>query len=91
MTLIAWPAESWRSRAIRVRSSAAASRRSRSASRSARSARSSSSAIRSRRMPDAVAEHPGAAPDDDAEEERHGGELVLREADRADVHHEQRR
>ena len=36
ITLIAWPAESCRSRAIRVRSSAAASRRSRSVSRSAR-------------------------------------------------------
>src|ERR671914_513023 len=49
ITLIACPAESCRSRAIRPRSSAAARRRSRSASRSARSARSSSSAIRSRR------------------------------------------
>ena len=49
ITLIAWPAESCRSRAIRVRSSAAARRRSRSASRSARSARSSSSSMRSRR------------------------------------------
>ena len=49
ITLIACPAESWRSRPMRVRSSAAARRRSRSASRSARSARCSSSAIRSRR------------------------------------------
>ena len=49
ITLIAWPAESCRSRAMRVRSSAAARRRSRSDSRSARSARCSSSAIRSRR------------------------------------------
>ena len=49
ITLIAWPAESWRSRAMRVRSSAAARRRSRSVSRSARSARSSSSVRRARR------------------------------------------
>ena len=49
MTLIACPAESCRSRAMRMRSSAAARRRSRSASRSAFRARSSSSAIRSRR------------------------------------------
>ena len=49
ITLIACPAESCRSRAMRPRSSAAARRRSRSASRSARSARSSSSAMRSRR------------------------------------------
>ena len=40
ITLMACPAASWRSRAIRARSSAAARRRSRSASRSARSARS---------------------------------------------------
>jgi hypothetical protein len=47
MTLIAWPAASWRSRAIRARSSAAR-RRSRSASSSPRRARSSSWAICSR-------------------------------------------
>ena len=40
---------------------------------------------------DAVAEHPGAAPDDDAEEERHGREGIFRVADRADVHHEESR
>ncbi len=49
ITLIAWPAESWRSRAIRARSSAIARRRSRSASRWACVARSLSSAICSRR------------------------------------------
>ena len=61
MTLTAWPAESCRSRAIRVRSSALASRRSRSASRSARRA------LRLRRdaraaLPQPVAGEPGERP-----------------------------
>ena len=75
ITLIAWPAESCRSRAIRVRSSAAARRRSRSASRSARRARSSSSAMRSRRWR-AVAGDPGAAPDEAPNRSCDDGELA---------------
>ena len=61
ITLIAWPAESCRSRAMRVRSSAAARRRSRSVSRSARSARSS---VRpgAAALTDAVAERPRRRP-----------------------------
>ena len=79
ITLIAWPAESCRSRAIRARSSATASRRSRSASRSARCARSSSSAM-CPAQPGALAREPADGEREPAVEELAGRERGLARA-----------
>ena len=78
MTLIACAAESCRSRAMRVRSSAAARRRSRSSVALGAVARSTRSACRRRPLAHLVADDAGAAPDDDAEQDRRGREAAVR-------------
>ena len=86
ITLIAWPAESWRSRAMRVRSSAAARRRSRSASRSAR--RGAPRARRSARAAGGPGRRsPTPHPRRGRRRGEDGRELVLRDAGGTGVDH----